>query len=426
MKKRMIAALALAAVCLSFTACKKEPVSIDVSDYLDYKIEGYSSQGVLTYEIDYEAILDDNDEQLHKCSETTLKKALKGAWDKTSELANGDEIKFKWDINDGKIKEKFNVVLDAEDIKVKVKDLEEFPEFDPFKYVDVEFKGRSPEGQAELKIDSSSPIRVSYELDRSRDLKNGDTVTVSVTASNLADYCTEMGYKLAGSLSKEFKVEGLEEYVTKISDIDEDMIKLLSQQAKDVYVSKCDFSEDESLDSVEYYGLYFATLKDGVKSEWGHSAHNRVYIVLEATVSNSNGKVKYYYYVSFDDLVKTKEGKTEIYDLYSNQYPDGYMFFGSISGEAFGDTRNQDKTFCYAGDFKTEDIYNNVLRPLSEFYTVDKNFEDATGAFINADGSIADAGIPSGEDTEETSETEATDETTEETTAGTDETEAAA
>ena len=424
MKKALAATLTLAAL-FAFASCSKEPTKINVNDYFKYDLSGITGQGVVTYSIDAEGLLEDNEEALDGCTEKKITNALQGAWDKEAEIANGDEIKFKWDLDTDVIEKKYNVIFEAEDVKVTVKDLEALPELDPFQYLNVTFTGTAPQGVMNVENTlSSAPISgLRFNFDKENNFKNGDVVTVTVTAgsNDATEYCKERGYTLVSD-KKEFKVEGLDEYVTTKADLTDDMIKELSKQAEDKFLSSIGDWE-ATLDSVEYFGYYFVTLKDGVEAGYGHYNNNYLYIILQPKSTNPNETLTYFYYVRFQDIVKKADGTNEIYDIYATAVPEGSYFFG-LSGEAFL-SEGEDENYCYEGYRNTADLYNAVLRPLSEYYIVDKSFDaDVEGTSTAPSAAVDTEATEATEEGETTEETEATEETEETEAEETEETEA--
>lgn len=432
MKKALAATLTLAAL-FAFASCSKEPTKINVNDYFKYDLSGITGQGVVTYSIDAEGLLEDNEEALDGCTEKKITNALQGAWDKEAEIANGDEIKFKWDLDTDVIEKKYNVIFEAEDVKVTVDNLEKLPEFNPFDYLSITFTGTAPDGM--MTVDdtlSKAPVSgLRFNYDKDSKFKNGDVVKVTVTAgsNDLTEYCKEKGYTIVAD-TKEFKVEGLDEYVTTKADLTDDMIKELSKQAEDKYYSSIgNWEEEATLDSVEYFGYYFVTLKDGVESGYGHYNNNYLYIILQPKATNPNETFTYFYYVRFQDIVKKADGTNEIYDIYATAVPEGSYFFG-LSGEAFLSEGGEDgDDYCYEGYRSTADLYNAVLRPMSEYYIVDKSFDadvEGTSTAPATPDTEATEATEEGETTEETEATEETEETEAEETEETEATEEAA
>lgn len=381
MKKRTIALIASVAAAFVFGACSREPVTIDVADYLKYDIDGFSGEGELTYEIDYDALIEDN-KALKDCTSSKVKKAIKGKWDKVSEIKNGDEINFEWDISDKKIEEEYNVRFEADDIEVVVKDLKEIPKLDPFDYVEVKFSGIAPNGNAEMTVNTADlPVEeLEFSIREAHGLSNGDEVTISLRNKDAEKICKEKGYKLTET-TKTYTVEGLEEYVMSVDDIDNETIDSLKDQAEDLFFAKTDWAEDEVVTDCSLYGYYFVHLKDGLKPDYIHDKANIIYLILQISVEHSSGTVRYFYYVSFEDLIKAQDGKVRADDLYKNTYPTGYCILDTLALDAFMDERGENHHY-YVGFLKTSEIYMDVIRPYGDYYNIEKSFdEDGEGGF---------------------------------------------
>lgn len=148
--------------------------------------------------------------------------AFSGELDQTDDLSNGDKIIFTWHNNESQVKtieKEFKVSFKYKDIKIKVENLKEIEEFDPFENIQVRFYGYEPSGTAEIEnngeYDYETPY-FDYELDQTNNLSNGDKVTVTISDAGgdeegFKENCLRSWGKIPTEISKEYTVEGLPE-----------------------------------------------------------------------------------------------------------------------------------------------------------------------------------------------------------------------
>ncbi len=372
--KKIIAVIAVAGVMLlggcDKVAKAKEPQTIDLNDYIDYTIEGYSTKAELTYSIRYDDIIDDF--ELEDVAASRLEKKITGTWSAMTYLSNGDEITFTWTVDADNIEEKYNVKFEAEDLKVEVKDLDEMPEYDPFEYVEVTFSGMTGDGDATVNALDTNPLEdVSYRIEGSSYwLSNGDEVTVTAYtySGSLEDYCEDNNYILVQD-SMTFTVEGLDDYVSSLDQLTPEMIAELQAQANDTIIASADLDDGMSITSVDYVGLYLLATKDYSNSWY----HNRVYLIYQVTVSTPAGDLVYFTYVGFNNVIYLADGTNEIYDITSTDTPSYYdsrVGIGEV--DSWGDYEYEQTGFA-----TVTDLYNNELRSELEYYNITNDIPDS-------------------------------------------------
>ena len=372
----------------------KEPTTIDLNEYIDYEIEGYSTKATLSYTIRYDDIIDDF--ELEDVAAGRLEKKITGTWSKMTYLANGDEITFEWNVDADSIEEKYNVEFEAKDLTVEVKDLDEMPEYDPFEYIEVSFSGMDGDGDAAIdQLDTNPLDGVCYRFDDSSYwLSNGDEITVTAycNSGDLADYCEDNDYILTQS-SMTYTVEGLDSYVASIDELTPEMLAELQTQAQDTITASFDLEDGESVTSVNYIGLYLFVTKDYDYS-WNH---NMVYLIYEVRIATPAGEILLYTYVGYDNIILLADGTNEIYDILDTDMPyswDGEVGIGEYSWGSY--------EYEHTGFATVTDMYNSVFRPELEDYTITNNIPDEylNAAPVNTDETEAE--VP--EETEETGE----------------------
>ena len=291
MKKNLkaIAVLPIAAVLL--VGCGE--ATINPNDYLKVEFNGMDTIATADYEIDYEKMVTDNlkafgikskkDDHAIERAVKKLQKYLGGELDKTSSLSNGDEIVFEWDDDDvEKLENKYKIKLKLSDKTITVKDLEEAKKFDPFEYLDITYSGVGPDGQLSMDYDKLPVDYISFYADKSYGLSNGDKVTVTFgyDEDDTKDECFRQGY-VPEKFEKEFTVEGLQQYVTKISEIEKKSYDKMDKYAQDRFMEDVEDNwEKKKLEDIELLGVNLY-----IPKEENYSMKNALCYVYKVTTT---------------------------------------------------------------------------------------------------------------------------------------------
>ena len=363
--KKTIICIALAGLMLLAGCDKaggaKEPTTIDLNDYIEYQIEGYSTKASLSYTIKYEDIIEDF--ELEDVAASRLEKKITGTWSKMTYLSNGDEITFEWNVDADSIEEKYNVEFKADDLTVQVKDLDEMPEFDPFEYIEVSFSGMSGDGTVTVDISDACPL---------------DDVSDTAT----------------------YTVEGLDRYVAAIEELTPEMLTELQTQASDSINAFYDLDDGESITGVNYIGLYFLKNKTD-----GSYYQNYVYLIYQVTFSTPAGDMTLYTYVRFEDIIYLADGSNEIYDILDTDMPSSWDSEVGIGEYSWGSYEYE-----HAGYADVGALYNDEIRPQLEDYTITNNIPDE---YLNA--APSEEPVDEAEASDEESDEEVVEETEEDT-----------
>ena len=369
MKKPLFIGAVIFSLCVAgCSVLKPEPQEINLNDYLTYDISGYDGDGRVEYSLDYEEIIDDY-ENMEDCNIYTLKNLIDGSWTQNYDLSNGDKISFIWEVYPTSIEEEYNVVFDYDDVEVTVDHLEAKPVFDPFDYMEVSYSGIAPNGTISISS-SASPIgTINYSASSSYGLRNGDVITVTAynsTNGDLEYLADDYGYQLTSD-TIEYTVEGFDEYITTMSDITDEALSMLQEQAVNAFYASINYGSDETVNSITYDGMYFMC-KRAESTSWG--ANNRCYIILKINASNSNiANFEYYYFVSYEDLVLLNDGTVTVNtSLYNVPY--GSSFFG-VTGAAF----QVDNDHYYVGYQDLNGIFMNEVQNNLVDYTYETTYE---------------------------------------------------
>jgi len=196
---------------------------IDLNQYLEVEYEGVNEHATAKYEIDLVDLISDYDE-IFGFDEDDLEDedgedfledmedAIDGDLNEDKNLKNGDELTFTWDVSAKKIEDKYKVKFIYTDVNMTVEDLDELEEVDAFAGVEVTFDGPSGYATAEFNARNQKYNLFRYDFSGGENLKNGDTVTVSLVDGYMAQ-CIAEGI-IPKETVKTYKVEGLKELET--------------------------------------------------------------------------------------------------------------------------------------------------------------------------------------------------------------------
>ena len=295
MKKNLKAIAVLPVAAILLVGCGE--ATINPNDYLKVEFEGMDTIATADYEIDYEKMVTDNlkafgikskkDDHAIERAVKKLQKYLGGELDKTSSLSNGDEIVFEWDDDDiEKLENKYKIKLKISDKTITVKDLEEAKKFDPFEYLDITYSGVGPDGQISLDYDKLPVDYISFYADPSYGLSNGDKVKVTFgyDEDDTKEECFRQGY-IPESFEKEYTVEGLQQYVSKISEIEKKSYDKMDKYAQDRFMDDVENNwEKKDLKDIELLGVNLY-----IPKEENYSMKNALCYVYKVTTTLRNG-----------------------------------------------------------------------------------------------------------------------------------------
>lgn len=351
MKKRTICLLISCIACLCLlTACGGK--TLNMQDYASAAFEGLDTRGSAAVTLDYDKIADkvlgqapnltSGDQLLqYTADRAALETALQCQYDQGQDLSNGDTFYATVQVDEEKAKELGFSVKNTE-LQFTVEGLQEPVIIDAFQDVEVKFVGCAPYAEADVLNNSRDEFLkyVDFVVEPSKGLNNGDTVTV--TAQYSERQAEEYGYVLQSD-TREYTVEGLDEYVTEFSQIDKETLAAIEQQGKDLVEGRIARSGNRFGGagyylSVELLGSYDVDaaftcgdltsagyyLLNWKGDGFGGRTYNTLVAVFQAPLQlKSNGTTHFdgtaYFSVPFYDLVRNTEGKIEV-DLSKGQY----------------------------------------------------------------------------------------------------------
>lgn len=399
-------ALGVIAVIVIAVIGIKATKKIDFNDYIIVEYDGYNTRGTASWRFDSESFEKDYGSKL-KFDTKKLEKQLQDAnfdylfwygegflkatgceWaeemvggnlETSTQLSNGDEITFVWDDDDIiEMEGYFNYKFKYSDITVEVSGLEELQNFDPFDGVSLIYTGFSPNGNAEVQKSANAGVYqyINYDMDKSSGLSNGDVITVTATygyGSNLEDYTAENFGMLPSQLTKEYTVEGLGYYASKLSDIPEATLASMQQQGVDILTaSAASWDEHVSLSGISYIGSYLLVAKDSSSSR----DKNEIVLVFKVTTNvdcddpDTHDMFSYYYALSFYNIVVLPDGVVSVdlsdYDKTSDDFRREYDF-GSW----------WDTTIRWYGYEKLDSLFNKKVTANLENYSYESSVTES-------------------------------------------------
>ena len=361
--------------------------TIDLNKYVTFETTGYNGYGNVYPQIDWQKIQKKYDSRLKFTKEfkeqfgdsadsvspvEVLQSYVSVEMKSNGNFSNKEKAKYKWTVN--KDYEKYvKCNLKYKDKTYKVKGLEEVKTFDAFKDLEVSFSGISPEGTVSFDYTGSDLTSDDFQTDATNGaLENGDKIKVYLDKSMEDSYASNLG-KLPKKWEKEYTVKGLWSYVTSASDIDDDTMQKMQDQAEQVYNDHVESSwvDSESLESLTYMGDYLLEPVDG--------NGNELYLIYHVKVrdqySNDDGsydKVNdVYWYMHYGTILTDGEGNTDV-DLSDYGTPGNFF---KIRTDAKTDGISS-MVWKYYGYPTLDDLYNDIVDNNTDYSLVEDAVDD--------------------------------------------------
>lgn len=356
---------------------------INLNKYMSLETEGYEGYGKTKLSIDWDAI---EKKYAAKMDFTEAAKEEYGMFlsmmspvdvlrenvsvevDKSSDLSNGDELKYTWHVNEEKINKYVKCKLKWKDGEYKVSSLKKVEKMDAFSGLGLQFSGIAPNGEVKLQYNGKGIDVSDFRCDKTSELENGDTVTVTLSEDAIPKL-VESYSMVPQEMKKQYTVSGLDKYVSKTEEIDPATIKALQDQAWDEYQEYManSWSKEASLESFDYLGTYLLTNKS--KEEW---EQNRLYLVYRVksrinysgTYGSYNQVNDIYWFISFPNLILKANGQVEVEDILNGSTPlSTFDVDSGLSDGWFGTLK-----WSYYGFGSLESLYKSaVTANLSSF-----------------------------------------------------------
>lgn len=379
--------------------------TIDLTPYVSVEFSGVENYGTATYDFDDDAFRDKYDGKLKFRNSKELRelKEMMGddfdandyavdmlldncvsiSVDPKEGLKNGDTVTLTWDVDEDAAKEAFGCKLKFKDQTYTVSGLEEVKTEDIFANLNVTFTGTAPYGTVTIDNSKGSSIAKSlfFSTEQNDNLSNGDVITVTATPYSESEdefmkSCAEQYGAVPESLTKEYTVEGLPTYVTKLEDIPEDALDKMKAQAEDVFnADAANWKKGASVESVTYIGSYMLTRK---KSDtW--SDETKTYLVYNIGAMEKNEEMgvenhfNYYYTVAFSNITTLPDGTTTM-DLTDYEVP-----YNSFQRDVEWNTGWFDYYYTYRGYETLDNLFNDCIGKNVDQYNYESTVEDVNG-----------------------------------------------
>ena len=237
MKRKLFTIITLSfALTLLLVGCGA--AKIDMKDYASVTFSGTDGRGTAELFIDYSSLADamnkakkDDDARTSFVDAFYASALVDYSFDKSEGLSNGDNITVSISIPEN-VKDTYEFKAATSELKVKVDGLKVPEKLDAFTDVNVHFSGYSPYAAASVENNSDNEFlkHAIYQVAPQTDLKNGDTVTVTI------EYTDEMIDKygfVPDADTKEFEVNGLDSYAESFDDLSDDCRANVYSDSKD-------------------------------------------------------------------------------------------------------------------------------------------------------------------------------------------------
>ena len=333
--------LIIGAAATSAKVNPKKPIDLD--SYVEVTVSGYDGYANASVSIDWDSFDEDNQKKykLTKVAKQKLgsnaktmpfseliKDYVEVSLDKTSNISNGDKLKYNWVISDA-LYEYVECYFEYGDESYSVSGLQSANTYDFFSELDLSFSGISPSGVVDVTYSGDRLSKNDFVLDKTNNIKNGDVITVSL-------YYTDEWYYLSNfdvvpvEYTKQYVVSGLDEYICSVDDIPEDSLAYMKSEASDYILSYIarSYNSGVATTDLEYMGYII----NCVKEYSGYGDHNSLYIIYRSAVSISSGAFRetyIYYPVKFDNLIVKADGFSyeNIDEIVNNSYIDGSYYY---------------------------------------------------------------------------------------------------
>ena len=383
----MMILICIAAVIIFFAGfmIMRARKTIDLDKYVSFEATGYEGTGDVYAQIDWQKIEEKYGSRLSLTKEfkeeygtgadsvspvDVLQSFISVDVEADGNLSNKDKVKYKWNINE-EYSKYVKCRLKYKDGSYKVKGLEEIQSFDAFKDLDVKFNGTEPYGYVTWDYTGSDLTADDFHCDADTSLKNGDKIKIYLDKSKSDEYSADFG-KVPQKWEKEYTVKGLNYYITKSRELDDETLKEMQDQAEKEYHDHMDqyWGDYESLESLTYMGDYLLSSKD--------KDSNILYLVYHVKVRDAynNGSESYdqvndvYWYISYEDVLSDGEGNITV-DVSDYRTPSNEF---KIKTDV-QDQSMTDMLWKYYGYQTLDDLYKDVVTVNESDYNHDDNVD---------------------------------------------------
>lgn len=328
-----VSALVIVGIIILLVVLTSKPV-LKLDEYVKVKFDGVDGAGTAYIDFDYDKYyevvgekydsvnkdidsLDDLQDALGSMSDyedvTSVAKAFSYSLNKSNDLSNGDKVTVKFKVDEEELND-LGFKVEYENVSFTVKGLDKVKEVDVFSKIEISYEGIAPNVYINVENTSTDDFVSDIYFDVKEDgpFAEGDEFTVVANIDK--ETALYSGYKIK-KFEKKFKVEGVDKYITKSTELNEAGLKVMKDKVESILNE--DFADNlkyMTAKDLKYEGYYLLTSKEA--DTW--SEHNIIYVVYSATVSAPKSEpnawneygfddTKIYFPVKFTDAVLSKD-----------------------------------------------------------------------------------------------------------------------
>ncbi len=387
--------------------------TINMNEYITINASGYNGYGKASYDFDSEKFIEENGKKFKiskKIKEVTddnplveiglslygievndendgaklffVSTGLDGKLSETNRLSNGDTVVFSWfssymtEEEIAEVAKEMHVKIKYSDIVYTVENLQEVPTFDPFDGVEVSFTGMAPNGNVVIANYPDNGLNYLIEGE-TNGLNNGDEIIVKIEYPyGVEEYINDYQKKPENE-TKSYIVEGLGKYLTSASQIPDEYLEDMKDQANDVILGTTNgWEEGYSLD-INYIGNYFLSAKDNTLN-----IQNGIVLVYKMHYENTFKDYKtgnqnvyhdYYFFVMWENIYEDGHGK---FNYAQNEYiktTDKHTWETDIYTNLYTYTADSKFKLYFVGYDSLESLYNTIILQNIEYYKFEDN-----------------------------------------------------
>ncbi len=343
-KVKVIIALGVAIAALALLAgCGK--AQIDLNKYLTVTVSGYDGYGTASVELDWDAIEEKYGSKLkygnlamkeyggllnYMTPMDVLEDCVNVTLSESRGLENGDKLQYKFKVDED-YSGYVNCSLKYVDGDQVVKSLDPIKSFDAFADVSVTFSGVAPQGSATVEYTGDRLSKYDVTADKVSSLKNGDTITVTIS-DNVVEKCIQNYGEAPAELSKTYTVSGLSYYLSCASELTSEIMNKAKEDAKDVILAYAAKSYDKTsvLGELKYEGYIFESI-DLSKNVYFIPSYNDLILVFSGMLSSTANNFvdsKVYFPVKIENMLMDSEITYSVQSSIHGSFilPGGYYY----------------------------------------------------------------------------------------------------
>lgn len=324
--------------------------TFDAFEFVDFIIEGVNGHGTL------EMVVDDPE--------------LEAEWftldADSGNLSNGDTFWVYLEIPDvDAFVEEKGIIPETFEMSYVLSDFPDAPSRNYFEDVAIGWYGANEHGVLELlQVEGAEVTAKEFTADKTKNLSNGDVVTVSLVESD--EYLLETYGYVPTMREMTVTISDLTEALTSVSDIDSATVEDLKSSVSNYFNSYVDdyWSKKESLEKLTYKGLYYSYTEDE-----SVSPQNVCWLIYEVKVKNDDiaAPFTYYWTIGYKNLSFADDGSISV------KKKGNYLKITDGKGDGFLDDYVQVGAYKYYGYETLEDLTDAIDKALGSKYHTDDN-----------------------------------------------------